>query len=304
MKILNFSEFLNESVSEKSESDDIQDFLDDGYLIKVVKGNDIKIPGKIHLSEHNPHSYCLSYFDKGGNEMDKIWIPREFIKFSDEHENPSVVLHPDNNWINKKENRIALEDFIEDYLNYKIEMGSGESDFLEEITSDVFTLLDVLNLPLEIDKIEKTGDHEYEISFKNGGFLDFSKSGPKNLFKSLRFFKSLEDMQPSLTISKKEKDNQFDFHSPEIGKRNFCCQLDEVPENPYFNYLVKKSMGKESHGDEEALLQYFLQKLAQSVNQPNPELPKTLEDKNFAKELKSVVSSFVPDHKLRSLLPS
>ena len=173
MKILNFSEFLNESVSGQSESDDIQDFLDDGYLIKVVKGNDSKTPGKIHLSEHNPHSYCLSYFDKDGNEMDKIWIPREFIKISDEHENPSVVLHPDNNWINKKENRIALEDFIEDHLNYKIEMGSGESDFLEEITSDVFTLLDVLNLPLEIDKIEKTGDHEYEVSFKNGGFLDF-----------------------------------------------------------------------------------------------------------------------------------
>jgi hypothetical protein len=304
MGILNFSQFLNESFSNEIQTDEIQNILGDGYLIKVIKGGEDKSSNKIHLSDHNPHSFCLNYFDKNGNEIDKIWIPREFVKITEENEDISVILHPDNRWLSKKENRIALEDFLEDYLNHKIESNVGESDFIDEISSDVFTLLDVLNLPLEINKIEKKGDFEFEVSFKNGGLLGFSKSGPNNLFKSLKFFKNFDDIQPSLSILKKDSDNQFDFHSPEIGKRNFCCQLDEVPESPYYSYLVKKSMGKESHGDEEALLQYFLQKLAQSVNQPNPELPKTLDDKNFAKELKSVVASFVPDQRLRTLLPS
>jgi hypothetical protein len=63
-------------------------------------------------------------------------------------------------------------------------------------------------------------------------------------------------------------------------------------------------MDKETHGDEESLLQFFLQELAQNANEINPELPRNIENKNFVRELKSAVSSFVPEEKLRTMLPS
>jgi len=63
-------------------------------------------------------------------------------------------------------------------------------------------------------------------------------------------------------------------------------------------------MGKETHGDEESLLNFFLQELTQAANQDNPELPRNIENKNFARELKSAVSTFVPEEKLRTMLPS
>jgi len=304
MKILKFSEFLNESNSEEEAVSEIRDFLGDGFTIRAMKkGSDVQ-NGRILLSDHNPHSYCLSYCDKHGDDKDKIWIPKEFLKMSEEGDEIVVTLHPDNKWISKKENRIALEDFIEEYLNHKLEIPNTEEQLLKDISNDVSTLLEILGLPLAIDKISKTGDHEYEVYFERGGYLDLSKNDSTNLFKSMKFFRNIEDNQPSLVVNKNQSSADFNFDDPELGKRNFSCHLDEAPENPYFNFLVKKSMGKETHGDEESLLNFFLQQLTQAANQDNPELSRNIENKNFARELKSAVSTFVPEEKLRTMLPS
>lgn len=304
MRIFNFIQFINESFSLDSENEEIQNFHGDGYSIKVSRIGEEKKPNRICLSEQNPHSYCLNYFDKDGSEIDKIWIPREFLKIAEEGDQITITLHPDNKWISKKDNKIALEDFLEDYLNHRIEFADRDDKNLDEISSDVSTLLEVLNLPLEIEKVEKIGDNQYEVSFKNGCLLDFSKSSPSNLFNLMKFYRNKEDIQPSLSILKKGSDSEFDFHHEDIGKKNFCCQLDEVPLNPYRNYLVRKSVGSETHGDEESLLDFFIQRTSQSPSQINPDLPHTINDKNYLRDLKSVVSSFVPDQKLKNLIPT
>jgi hypothetical protein len=304
MKILKFTEFLNESHSSEETVPEIQGFLQDGYMIRTrKKGEDVK-NNVILLSDNNPHSYCLSYHDKNGQERDKIWIPKEFLKMTEEGDEIVVTLHPDNKWISKKANRVALEDFVEDYLNHKLEITNSEDQLLKEISADISTILEILELPLTIEKIQKNSDHEYEVYFENGGYLDFSRADSSNLFKSLKFFKDAEDNQPSLIVNRNQSSADFDFSNPELGKRKFSCFLDEAPANPYFNFLVKKSMDKETHGDEESLLQFFLQELAQNANEINPELPRNIENKNFVRDLKSAVSSFVPEEKLRMMLPS
>ena len=300
MKVLSFSEFIFENESSKNE---VEKFLEDGYVIRAAKKGQSLSPNKIIISEDNPHSYGLLYCDSEGKEKNKIWIPRETVKLAEDGEDFVLTIHPDKVWINKSSNRVALEDFLEDYHQQKIENTTSPESLISDITADITTLLDTLDLPFDVEKIEQKQDGEFEITLGNGTLMDFKKGKNGNMFDSMDFYHQPSDFQPCLSISKKEGCPEFYCHTPELGKRNFSCELDEVPKDPYFNFLVRKCLGKETHGDGECLLKYLIDKASENRSGPSTETDKELETKKFLNDLKSVVSTYVPEEKLRQLLP-
>lgn len=299
MRVLKFSEFLLESRS--SLLDGVQKFMDDGYKIKVLKKKDFPESDDVLLSDDSPHSYLLSHSGEKGGE---IWIPKDVLDVKDEDGETFVFVHPEKKWLAKNSNRSSLEDFIESYIQSKIDFQDNESDFLEEIKNDIYIMIDILGVNLEISKVEKLGDKEYQIILKDGGCLDLVKSGRKNLFDTLKFYKSPEDGEPSVTIKRANGSHDFECLPGELGLKKFACNLDEVPKSPYYNFLLRKSLGKDTHGDGESLLNFFVDHVQKNPKSQDLNDDQESERRRFLKELKSVVSSYVSDDKLRSLLPS
>lgn len=297
MRVKFFSEFILESETIKT-PEQIARFLDDGYKIRVIKKTDDSTSHGILTLDENPHSVCLSY----GKDQ-KFWIPKEVVDCSDEGEEIVVYIHPEKMWICNNENRDALEKFLESFLQHKYDHTKSDDDQLEEIKDDLYTILDALGLEFEITKVQQKDPKNYQIDLKDGGCVDLSRNHHKGIFDVLKFYRNIEDGDPVVIVRQNDKSHQFECFPEDLGTKSFDCELGEVPKNPYYKYLVRKSLGMDTHGDGEDLLNYFVNQAPVDSKKP------TIDDKEndrrkFFKELKSVVSSYVPEDKLRSLLPS
>lgn len=297
MRVKFFSEFILESETIKT-SEQIGRFLDDGYKIRVIKKTDDSSPHGILTLDENPHSVCLSYGDD-----QKFWIPKEVVECSDEGEEVVVYIHPEKLWICNNENRDALEKFLEDFLQHKHDHTKNEEDHLGEIQDDIYTILDALGLEFEITKVEQKDPKNYQIYLKDGGCVDLSRNQHKGIFDALKFYRNIKDGDPVVIVRRNDNSHQFECFPEDLGAKSFDCELGEVPKNPYYNYLVKRSLGMDTHGDGEDLLSYLVDQSPMDSKTP-PTNDKESERRKFLKELKSVVSSYVPEAKLRALLPS
>lgn len=135
---------------------------------------------------------------------------------------------------------------VKNYSNFSlISESKTEGASEESVYDDVWVLLDSLEVPCEISKInQKVPNKKIEVTLKNGVFLEIEKDNKDDLFRLLKVYQDKEDHLPCLTFKNNQESGAliFDFESdgiPEITENIMFS--DFLSNDSLRSFLVKKS---------------------------------------------------------------
>lgn len=315
MRVLNFNEFiLNESESYDYETQDIRNIMGDGYEI-IADGfldSDATPPaGKILVVSDDENKIKIAFCDRRGKFSDGIILPKDSIKLSNEPENQyRIKIDPNLRWLNNTTNRQNLEDFIEDYINSKLDLESHKTKFVDGIKDDVYFIMDTMGIPCDVKEVRKIeDDNKYEVSLDNGIIIDAKKRSSDDLVGNFDIYKQYSDVYPSVSIKSDSGKMVFVFNREDLDLTDEVeSDITEINKNDYLNFLLKKSLGLETTEDEERIFKHFVD----TVNSREWEYSDLDEEEKqergrknakYLKKLKKLVLSFLPEAKVKEIHP-
>lgn len=315
MRILSFNDFkINESddTDEHISVDGIRSIMDDGYEISAENFCDFDgtLPiGSIIVTSDNNSSITIAFCGSGGEIENEISIPKDSVDIRMEDNNYLVTIDPERRWLNIPGNRAAVEDFIEDFANCKIESDNHSTRMLDGVKDDVYTILDIIGIPYDIESAEKVDDNQYEVKLANGMLVDVKKRSNNDMVGNFDVYKKHDDMYPAFSINSDKGKMGFSFDSDDIPASEVESNISDINKDDYINYLLRKSLGIETHSDKERLYKHFVD----SVNSHDWDYIKSDDIKtqekgkksaDYIKSLKNMVSTFIPEKRISEVYPS
>ncbi len=305
MIIKNFKEFteINESAS-TYKSPGIQNTWGGGYEMDVVdltSGDEPEYDRPL-LVKKNGKSICLGYLGNNKKTVGHFWVPLDAVEISpSEGKVSKVVFDPRKKWITLNPNLSKVEDFIESLLDYS-ENGSKENTEIlrGKAKDDVEIILDILGVDSSIDQFSDTGENSWEALLKNGSLVEVKKRSDDDLMGSFKIYNNHKDAIPSMQIknSRGEKFSKFNLGG-DIEVEEPIGITDMKSDHPYYNFLKKKSLGKETSADKELLMDYYMGILNDNKSQEIEEGEDTEKKKKKLADIKrieKVITSFLtPD---------
>lgn len=303
MEVLKYSQFILESLNNSNK--EIEKIGDDGFLLRACDENIGSEDGSnLFFSDQDENSFCLYFHGDRDETKNKILIPKTAAKIEDRGQNKIIIFHPENKWMSKDRNLEIIEDFIENFLGSKLENKENQKIGFSEVEEDLIFLLDCLGLEFKIESLKQNQKDSFEIFLEKSGKIDLFKKSPRCLYSELRFYPNPENIESSLIIKKNKDRANFECYPEQFTPKFFSCYLDEVPRHPYYNFLVKKSLGQHVGDEAEKLLDYFLEILSKQGSSPSDTSANEEESRRHLREIKSVLASVLPLEKLSLLSPS
>jgi hypothetical protein len=315
-RVLKFSDyFLNEDATQKeiNEIPGVTRLPDDGYEIcayDFTEDSDDLPVGKILVVKDNGKSICLAYSDYKGRLKSQIWIPKDSVKITkDEDSNFIINMNPYKGFLNRQENSDMIEDFIEDYYDNVVD-DDGDSDLSDRVKDDIISILDMLGIECEVSDVRKLeGDNEYEADLSNKMMVGIKKRSRNDLVGNFDIYRDKSQYAPSLTMNSSNGKINFGFDKDVLPKENIECSLGEATKDNYINYLMKKSLGVDNHEDRGRMYDHFVKNVeSMDFNDLKSEDEKKKEKAHDAlksiKTMRRLVSDFIPDEKIREILPN
>lgn len=314
MRILNFTEFkLNENQSGDYETTDIKNLMDGGYEIicdDFLDKDSTPPTGKILVVGDDDSHVKISFCDRFGKMQDGIRIPKDSIKLSKNTDDQyTIKLDPNLRWMNISSNRDKLEDFIEDYINSKLDLETYKTRFIDSIKDDIYFIMDIMGIPCEVQDVKRTDDdNKYEVSLDNGIVIDVKKRSSDELVGNFDVYKKYSDVYPSISINSDSGKMKFIFNPEELDSEEVESNITEISKNDYLNFLLKKSLGLETTDDEERLYKHFLDTVDRrewdySDIDEDEKKERGRKSAKYIKKLKKLVLSFLPETKVKDILP-
>jgi glycosyltransferase involved in cell wall biosynthesis len=121
-------------------------------------------------------------------------------------------------------------------------------------------------------------------------------------------YKKHDAAYPSFSIRSDKGKMGFHFDSDDLPASEVESDIMDVSKNDYLNYLLKKSLGIETHSDKERLYKHFVD----SINSHDFDYIKSDDIKtqekgkrsaDYIKSLKNMVSTFVPEKRISEVYP-
>jgi hypothetical protein len=314
MRVLNFEDFiLNESESGGYEIPDVKSIMGDGYELTAEDyiGQKSTPPmGKILVVDDSNNSLTLSFRDRSGKMDRKLMLGKDSIKFSKNSDGHYIIrIDPNLRWLNTGSNRENIEDFIEDLINSKLDSENYEIRFIDGIRDDIYFIMDILGIPCEVSDIRGMEDNKYVITLDNGMMIDVKKRSSDDLVGNFDIYKKNSDTYPSVTIRSDLGKMIFNFDQENTdGNEEVESDITDVSKNDYLNFLLKKSLGLATTGDEERLYNHFL-KVVDSRDWEYSEIDEEekkergRKTQKYIKKLKKHVLSFLPENRIREIYP-
>lgn len=250
--------FVNESSSYLPGVDELRD---GGYVINVEEIEDGISPERIIVSSKNENATCLSYYDEEENKKESIWIKNSpGVKLEKKGDKINkIVIDGEGRWISKSENRSELEDFLDSFYDHLEEIRNPESVRANDSAKDdLEMILDILDIPGKIKTFDKIGEYEWESKFGDDMLIVITKRSKSDLIGTFKIYKNYKDSYPSIDVrnTKSKKESTFSLSkgvkiSEDVGFPGIKSK------DPYYKYLIKKSLGIETKKDEDSLVKYL-----------------------------------------------
>ena len=306
-KILNFRQFNISEANNYNEYEvpGIRPYMTDGYEIFASDCTECDpVLGKISVIKDSGSSFLLSF---GENDSD-IWIPKDSIRIVRGEDEYVLTIDPESRWFNKPENRNIIEDFIESFDSYRIDLSSADTRNINSITDDIDTLLDMLGIEMEITNIERTSDNEYEVTFNNGISMSHKRRSPNDIIGVSKIYIDSKSGNPDVVISSSGKGIDLVSSIGDIMNKEIETSFDDIKNNPYHKYLLKRPLGMDSNLDKEELYNHYLDSInSKEDKEPNTEDSSAADsaraNRLYLKDLKKLVSEYVSSDKIREISP-
>lgn len=296
MKIKNFLDYslLKESLFLSLRGiKDADDFLNVPVL-DTTNNNSISKSRTI-LFKNFSDSFELSYANKAGKVLNSIRVPKSVARI-ERGEDGKVCLITVNKYQNSEFPLDKLDDFIEDFGNYLAIKNGGRTEMAK---CDIEIILDLLDLPEQVESIKKMGDNQWEATLGNGSLVDFKKRKPHDLMGSFRIYKTKDSTMPCIHLEDfgDSKKSSFNFDNTTSSIIEEPVGLSELRlRNPYHEFLINKCFGKETKSHEDKFVDYFIQK-----SKENSWLtPDSNRDPQFER-MKKALSTFLPHREMESI---
>ena len=317
-RLKKFFGFVTESISrEKLKSlgsiGKISERWDGGYDIDVFDAVDQgkKIDGYINISKKTPKAIGISYLKANGTESDYFWIPLFCTKKSSidslgRYHRLSIPSYT--NWFKDEKNQKALDDFLDSFIESSEERKISKRDKIRERAKEDFDLiLDYLDLNDSLVEL-KSGNEEYsfEGQTENGFYVEVTKRTPDDLLGKFKIYKSDKDTRYSVEYSLERKDGTPVFFF-RVGDRRYTFHGSpiDLKSNKFASYLLKKSLGKETRDDEQSLVEYFEEILAQHdwnyQYASGPSYKRGASQAEHISEVKGLLSEFLSEEKINGI---
>ena len=315
-RILNFKDFsINENVTKQeiNEIPGVRKLPDDGYEIYArdfTEDSDDLPVGKILVIKDNQKSICLAYSDYRGRIKSELWIPKDKIKISrDENSSYVINLNSFKGFLSNEGNTAKLEDFISDYYDCVIDSDSNDS-ISGKIKDDIESIMDMFGINCEVSNINRLeGENEYEAELNNKMLVGIKKRSINDLVGEFSVYKEKSDYEPSLSIVSSDGKMNFKFHDSIMPDERMESTIAGATKDSYINYLMKRSLGIETHEDKERMYDHLV-KSADSLNRDDLKSDNDAKKENAhsllksIKHMKNLVSDFMPDEKISGILPA
>ena len=314
MRILNFSEFkLNESEDLTPEEyykvPGVNNFMEDGYEISAENCIDSEDypASKISVIEETPTSIRICYCDAHGNPMEDIWLPKDSLDIKENGDDEFIVtIHPDCRWINDPLNREKIEEFIENFDNFRTDQSDKEDRHLESIKDDLENFLDAIGFEATVNDINKIGENEYEIYLDNNLCANVKKRSLSDLIGRIRLYKDKIIGDPGVEISGNQNGITLVSNIPDLFKKEVECGLEDFEENPYLRYLLKKPLDLDTNSDRDKLTTYYstIQNSHDKsrYESENEKVRNSAREESYhIKDLRKMLAQFLSDERLRKI---
>lgn len=255
--ILNFSEFNNKYINENMNDNIIKDIRNNsGYSINVIDVKSGKIENnKIYANDLGEY-IDIYYINDRGKKSRNIAIPKDGININIENDKiKQIILDPYKKWINIKNNKNIIDDFIEDFLD-----SINKKDVNDSI--NIQLILDLINIPGNLIKIDKSDDElSYTYKLDNNIIIYIEKKDKNNLFSKIEIYKNKKEHLPNIYINS----TQTIFNLKKNDKSNYkvifnepCLVISKSNiDYRYVRYLILKSLTMEQNIDIKNLINYY-----------------------------------------------
>jgi hypothetical protein len=259
MIIENFSDFINLKESLNSSIRRIED-SDDSCIIDVLDitdNNDLKKPRVILFDSLDDMAH-ISYINKAGEELGLLEIPMKFLKL-DKNKNGKVSRVIFDKYKDKDLNSDSIDDFIEDFANY-LTVKNGRNT--ECAKSDIDLVLDLLGIQGGVNDIERKDKHSWNAKLDNDFFVEMGKRSKDDLMGSFKIYKGEESSIPCIHIRHRDDSKNCIFS---LNDEDPSSKIEEPigftelkSKNPYYSYLINRSMGKETKSHQSDFVDHFI----------------------------------------------
>lgn len=234
----------------------------------------------------------LSYQDK------KISIPRKTCELKKSPDFISLEVKPYTSWFSREENREALEDFIEFYLNDKSQ--EKKKDNLS-ISNDIEILLDVIGIPTTVTDCRKISNLFYEADLENGMQAEMKKTDENDLFKNLKIYKDNNSKFPDVKLKRSGIGKTAEFRCPNGTYSETADSFSALFKMPTTKYLMGICLASLDKENEKELVSH-LQKLVKYHTKDSSNIQKYEMEKEEIERLKKMLTQTIELSHLEEML--
>lgn len=314
MKILNFLEFtLNESTEvtpdEFYKVPGVNNFMEDGYEISARNHieSDEYPAFEISAIEENPTAIKICYCDEHGNPMEDIWLPKDSLDVKMQDQDDIIItIHPECRWINDSSNREKLEEFIENFDNFRTDQDDKENRRSESIKDDLENFLDAIGFEVSVKDINNTGNGQYEVYLDNDLCATVNKRSLADIIGKISLYREKIIGDPCIEITGDRNGITLVSNIPDLFKKEVECQIDDFEDNPYLRYLLKKPLDLDTNSDRENLASYYssVQRnhdKGRYESEDEKVRTSAREESYHIKDLRKMLSQFLSEERLRKI---
>lgn len=270
-KALSFCEYsaLNEGYSLSKKDMGIIGPLENGIIkIQVPSGNH-----KDYISFDNMGDFIKINF--GGKSVS---IPEKCSSVSTQPGFDVVTLKTNMNWFNDPVNSEAFEDIMEEYISSRFSKMASSTN---PVADDVEMVMDMFGVNANVKAVDEVADDLYECDLDNGMQVEITKDKSKDLFKSLRVYRSQNDIHPGFTLKRDAGGFQCKYRTPHCNHETSHDNLGSLLSDPIDAYLNCVVMGIDTDEKQKDLVDYLLKVLRYHSWESNENVSASVAEKNL-----------------------
>ena len=314
MRFKSFNTFILESVNTEDLPSQfykrVKERWDGGYDIQVIDAETgvIENPDMLHIIKKTPKAIALAYSGIDNNISKYFWLPNYCCKIKKGGDGNLYLEIPSyTNWFKDAENSGSLEDFLNDFIEVLEQRSADKIDKLGEYVKDeINLLLDQIGLESNVVSIKNKEKVKFEALTDDGKLIELRKIDQNTPSREIKVYLDDKAVRPVFTIELGPKGiANFRFNVKD-KYYNRSVYFSNINDDKYFNYLLKKSMGIESAGDQEGLVEYFNEVLKNydwdyQMSDDKRAYETGQKQSDLVRDIKTLLSDFLSEEKIDSI---
>jgi hypothetical protein len=196
---------------------------------------------------------------------------------------------------------------LNDFIEVLEQRSADKIDKLGEYVKDeINLLLDQIGLESNVVSIKNKEKVKFEALTDDGKLIELRKIDQNTPSREIKVYLDDKAVRPVFTIELGPKGiANFRFNVKD-KYYNRSVYFSNINDDKYFNYLLKKSMGIESAGDQEGLVEYFNEVLKNydwdyQMSDDKRAYEKGQKQSDLVRDIKTLLSDFLSEEKIDSI---